>query len=81
MVSRSSRRQIRRFEGIGYQLEEYVGFFGHGYYRMLRPVQSLNDALALMFVRHPVPLLTSYAQVLLRRAGTHGDGADFSRAG
>ena len=68
-----SKRQIRRFESIGYQVEEYVGFFGHGYYRMLRPVQSLNDALASVLVRRPAPLLTSYAQVILRRPGTQGE--------
>ena len=63
-----SRRQIHRFESIGYEVEEYVGFFGHGYYgRLLRPAQSVNDALASLIVRRPVSLLTSYAQVVLRR--------------
>jgi 2-polyprenyl-3-methyl-5-hydroxy-6-metoxy-1,4-benzoquinol methylase len=68
-----SRRQIRRLKSVGYDVEEYVGFFGHGYYGRLRPVQTLSDALAAGFVRRPVPLVTSYAQVILRRPGTRGE--------
>ena len=65
-------RQIARFERLGYTVEEYTGFFGHDYYRVLPPLQRLADRLAAVLRRHPVPLLTSYAFVVLRktRAGT-----------
>jgi uncharacterized UPF0146 family protein len=64
------RSQIRKLEKIGYRLEEYVGFFGHGYYSRFRRLQALNDWLASFFVRHPEPLLTSYVYVVLRRPPT-----------
>jgi SAM-dependent methyltransferase len=60
-------RQIARFHGVGFQVEDYVGYFGHGY---LGSVPPLNAALQHGFralVRRPVPLLTSLAYVQLRR--------------
>jgi len=62
-----TRRQIQRFERAGFDVLEYVGYFGHGYLDRVgfldRPEQALSRALT----RHPVPALTSYASVLLRR--------------
>jgi SAM-dependent methyltransferase len=60
-------RQIARFEQLGYTVEEYTGFFGHDYYRTLPAVQRLANRLAAALRRHPVPLLTSYAFVVLRK--------------
>jgi SAM-dependent methyltransferase len=60
-------RQIRRFTNAGYDVEEYVGFFGHSYYRRVRPIQELEDRLARLLVRRPIPLLTSFAYVVLRK--------------
>jgi 2-polyprenyl-3-methyl-5-hydroxy-6-metoxy-1,4-benzoquinol methylase len=62
-----TRRQIARFEHIGFHVEEYVGYFGHGYYTKVRPLQAAQDRLESLLVRRPVPLLTSYASVLLRK--------------
>jgi uncharacterized UPF0146 family protein len=61
------KSQIRRFERLGYSVEEYVGFFGHGYLDRVRPVQSFYDAMASLFIRHPVPLFTTFAHVTLRK--------------
>ncbi len=60
-------RQIRRLEALGYEIEEYIGFFGHGYYEGIKPLDVLNRWIADILVRHPVPLWTSYAYTLLRR--------------
>ncbi len=62
-----SKRQRRRFEGIGFEVIEYAGFFGHDYYDRIPPLKSAEHRLAAALVRHPVPLLTSYAYVVLRR--------------
>ena len=62
-----TRAQLRRFESVGFEVEEYVGYFGHVYYRRLPPLQRLSDRIAERLVRHPVPALTTYAQVVLRR--------------
>lgn len=73
-----TRRQIRRFEKIGYSVDSYVGFFGHGYYAKVRQVQFLEDALVRSLSNHPVSLLTSFAYVVLSPAET--DDLDCSGA-
>jgi ubiquinone/menaquinone biosynthesis C-methylase UbiE len=60
-------RQIRRFTRAGFDVEEYVGFFGHSYYGKLGPIQALENSLARLLVSRPVPLLTSFAYVVLRK--------------
>jgi 2-polyprenyl-3-methyl-5-hydroxy-6-metoxy-1,4-benzoquinol methylase len=62
-----SRRQLSRFADVGFTVEEYVGFFGHGYFESLPPLQRLSDALTSMKLKHPVPALTTDAWVVLRR--------------
>lgn len=58
--------QIRRFESLGYRLEEYIGFFGHdGYYLRLPMLAKVHRAFSNWLVRHPVPWLTSFAYVVL----------------
>jgi SAM-dependent methyltransferase len=61
-------RQVRRFEDLGFEVVEYVGYFGHGYVARVAPADRLAQRLAHALVRHPVPTLTSYATVLLRRS-------------
>jgi len=64
-----SRRMIGRLTGLGYEIVEYRGFFGHPYYDrpLLRPVRELEQAKSAWLCRHPFPALTSYAVVILRR--------------
>jgi SAM-dependent methyltransferase len=66
-------KQIERLEHTGYELVEYVGFFGDDYLARIRPIQMLQDRLAAILVDHPIPHLTSYAYVVLRR--TNGAAA------
>jgi hypothetical protein len=63
-------RQIRRFENLGYSVLYYRGFFGHNYYANLPPLQEVHNRLTGFLLRHPVPTLTSYAQVVLRKEPT-----------
>ena len=60
-------RQMRRFEALGYSVLSYRGFFGHSYYARLAPVHQLHDRLTSLLLRHPIPALTTYAQVVLRK--------------
>jgi hypothetical protein len=58
--------QINRFENLGYQVSEYIGFFGHDAYYLRFPVlANVHRAFASWLVRHPVPWLTSFAYVTL----------------
>lgn len=60
-------RQIACFERLGYAVEEYTGFFRHDYYCSIPPLQRLADGAASLLRRHPIPQLTSYAFVVLRK--------------
>lgn len=60
-----TKRQRRRFEKLGYEIQEYVGFFGHSYYSRVGKLQALEDRVARTLERHPAPALTSFAWVVL----------------
>jgi SAM-dependent methyltransferase len=62
-----SRRQLARLRAAGFELVEYTGYFGHGYFRRIAPLDRLEQRLAEALVRRPLPALTSYARVVLRR--------------
>jgi hypothetical protein len=62
-----TRRQLRRLRGAGFEIVDYVGYFGHGYFRRLPPLDRLEQRLARALQRRPLPWLTSYALVVLRR--------------
>ena len=66
---------IRRFERLGYLVEEYVGFFGHGYYRRVPVIRTLHRFVTTYLVRHPVSLLTSFAYLVLRKTNPDGINA------
>lgn len=61
-----SRGQIRRFERLGYEVEQYLGFYGHGaYYQKIPVLRDIHAWLSGVLSRHPVPALTSFAYVVL----------------
>jgi SAM-dependent methyltransferase len=62
-----TRRQIRRFERLGFEVVDYVGYFGHGYFEKFRSLDRVEQAVSRVLTRHPVPALTSYGTVVLRR--------------
>lgn len=63
-----TRRMVARLESLGFAVLEYTGYFGHTYYRRRLPVLDfLEGKKALWLAKHPRPLLTSYARVLLRK--------------
>jgi SAM-dependent methyltransferase len=62
-----TRRQLERLAAIGFEVDEYVGIFGHGYYHPVPPVNRLGATLAESLARHPAPGLTAYAWVTLSR--------------
>lgn len=63
-----TRRMVTRLESLGFEVLEYTGYFGHSYYRRRLPVLDvLEQKKAAWLARHPNPLFTSYARVLLRK--------------
>lgn len=63
-----SPRMIRRFETLGFEVVRYHGYYGHWYYRdRVSLLHRLEMAKSTWLARHPIPSLTSYAHVLLRK--------------
>lgn len=60
---------IKRYTNMGYEIVEYVGFFGHDYYERIPPVHSLHKLKTNFLLKNPNPLFTSYAYLVLRKAG------------
>jgi uncharacterized UPF0146 family protein len=62
------KHQIARLEALGYNVEEYIGFFGHGgYYAKIKWAHALHEALSRWLVSHPAPFITSFAYVVLAK--------------
>jgi SAM-dependent methyltransferase len=66
-----TRRQIRRLQSVGFSVDRYVGLYGHGMYRRVPPAHAIHKAIAARLVEHPLPSLTSFAMVVLRRPDVH----------
>lgn len=63
-----SKKSIKKFQSIGFEVVEYVGYFGHSYYRKrLSFLHQLEQQKANYLVKNPVPSLTSYAHIILRK--------------
>jgi SAM-dependent methyltransferase len=59
--------QIEKFQNLGYEVVEYRGFFGHFYFDRVQLLKKLERKAASYLLKHPSPLLTSYAFVVLRK--------------
>jgi len=62
-----SPRQILRYGELGYDVLAYQGFFGHGYYARIPLIGRLHRVVSEWLVAHPLPALTSYAYLVLKR--------------
>ncbi|MAN28551.1 MULTISPECIES: class I SAM-dependent methyltransferase [Mesonia] len=64
-----SKKSINKFESIGFEVIEYVGYFGHGYYKKRLPfLHYLEQQKANYLVKNPVTSLTSYAHIVLKKS-------------
>jgi SAM-dependent methyltransferase len=70
-----SRRQLRRFAGVGYEVLEYRGYFGHPYFEAFPALDRLERRFAARLLARPRAWLTSYAFVALRKPGAVGVAA------
>jgi hypothetical protein len=62
-----SRGQLARLRSVGFSVERYIGFFGHGYYRRVRPLDVAHRAVTELLLDHPLASMTSFALVVLKR--------------
>jgi SAM-dependent methyltransferase len=62
-----TQRAVKRFESVGFEVEDWSATFGHTYYKVIPPLDSLEQSKTRFLFRHPVPALTSFAVVVLRK--------------
>lgn len=62
-----SERQIQRLQSVGFTVDRYTGYFGHGYFKRVKPLHLADRALADRLLRHPLSTMTSFAMVVLTR--------------
>ena len=62
-----SKKMCSRFEGLGFEVLRYDGYFGHPYYRHFPWLDRLEAMKSEWLVRHPVSSLCSYATIVLRK--------------
>lgn len=62
-----SKKMIKRFEKIGFSIVEYVGYFGHNYYKKIPPLEFMERLKSNILLKIPLPYLTSYAHILLKK--------------
>jgi SAM-dependent methyltransferase len=61
-------KQLRRFTSLGYDVVDYVGYFGTGYTQRIPVLGQLDRRRADFLIAHPRPGLTAYTRVTLRAA-------------
>ena len=65
-----SKLMQRNFLSIGYEIIEFVGYFGHLYYKKKLPVlHKLEMLKADLLCKHPVSHLCSYGHIVLKKKG------------
>jgi uncharacterized UPF0146 family protein len=65
-----TKKNIKRFTQLGYGVEEYIGFFGHGFYKklaILKPLDLIEKTKSQLLVQYPLPWLTFFAHILLKK--------------
>lgn len=70
-----ANKMINRFQDIGFEVVEYVGFFGHDYYKKRLPVLDYFEQIKTnhLLTRFKSPYLTSYAYVILKKTRAGSD--------
>lgn len=62
-----TEKAVRRMERMGFEVIEYAGFFGHGYYDRVPFMRYLHKRWRNLLLRFPVASLTSFARIILRK--------------
>jgi 2-polyprenyl-3-methyl-5-hydroxy-6-metoxy-1,4-benzoquinol methylase len=62
-----SQKMISRFEGLGFEVLQYTGYFGHRYYLSIPFLHRLEMRKADLLVKYPIPLLCTYSTLILRK--------------
>lgn len=62
-----SKKMINRFETIGFEIIEYCGYFGHGYYHKISFFNKLELIKSKFLLKFPIASLTAYSHFILKK--------------
>lgn len=62
-----SHKMINGYKDIGYEIVEYVGYFGHNYYKNIPLLRKIEELKSKLLMKFPFSLLTAYAHLVLRK--------------
>jgi 2-polyprenyl-3-methyl-5-hydroxy-6-metoxy-1,4-benzoquinol methylase len=62
-----SAAMLKRFRGLGYDVLDYRGYFGHAYYHRIPVLHRLEATKARWLLSHPLPSLCSYGMLIARK--------------
>jgi hypothetical protein len=62
-----TEKSISRLRGVGYEIDQYSGFFGHYYYSKFPGLWQIHKAKTAHLLKHPNPRFTSLAYLVLRK--------------
>ncbi len=60
-------RSVQRFAELGYEVMEYSGFFGHGYYDSFPILRNIHGWFRERMLEHRIGMFTSFAWIVLRK--------------
>jgi 2-polyprenyl-3-methyl-5-hydroxy-6-metoxy-1,4-benzoquinol methylase len=62
-----SQKMIKRFEGLGFEVLSYTGYFGHNYYLTIPFLHRLEMRKAEVLLKYPIPMFCAYSTLILRK--------------
>jgi SAM-dependent methyltransferase len=62
-----TKSMIERFQSLGFEVINFTGHFGHHYYIRWPPIYRLEKMKSRYLLKHPIPQLSAYATVVLRK--------------
>jgi len=62
-----SKNMIKKYEGIGYNVLAYCGYYGHNYYKKIPMLNKLENSKARYLIKMKISCLTSYSHILLKK--------------
>jgi hypothetical protein len=68
-----SRRTRRYYESLGYEVVDYRAFYGHGYFRSVPAIRTIDNWLSSLSCKWDSPFYSSYAYLRLRKPTRQND--------
>ncbi len=62
-----TKKQIRLLQTMGYSIDTYIGFFGHGYFKKIGTLHWISHQITRLLLKYPIARLTSYSYVVLTK--------------